>query len=145
MTFDFQITGMDQTNRMMMELPDKVERNIIKKAQREAGKIAQAAMQRNVPKRTGRLEMSIAVSGRRAQQHEAKTHIGPKKFSAAQKKKNGITYSATRYAHLVEYGTRKMRARPYARPAWDQTRDQMLEKQISMISEYVVREWSKHK
>lgn len=47
-----------------------------------------------------------------------------------------------RYAHLVEFGTRGSRARPFLRPAWDQTRAQALDALRQKVSD-VIAKWSK--
>ena len=39
------------------------------------------------------------------------------------------------YAHLVEYGTRRSRAKPFMRPAWDQTKDQAQAAIVSVLKD----------
>ncbi len=39
------------------------------------------------------------------------------------------------YAHLVEYGTRRSRAKPFMRPAWDQTKDQAQAAIVSVLTD----------
>ena len=142
---EFDLTVFYTTTSLMREFPVKTHTNIIGKAQKVAAKVCLSAMQRHVPKKTGRLELAIQISSKSGRsKYEKVCRIGPKKFSRAQLKRHGLE-SGAYYAYWVEYGTKNMKPHPYVRPAWDETKDEMLEIQQKMIGEYVEKEWNRRR
>ncbi len=92
---DVKIKGFAELQKALSELPDKIERNIVRSALRQAAKVTAAEVKSQVPVRTGKLKASIKygvklVNGR------------PKATIRAGSNKKGAAF----YAHLVEFGAK---------------------------------------
>lgn len=89
--------------------PDKITAEIEKRAMdrlAKAGEIIAERARQNVPVKSGKLKASIRVTRLKG---DPKQNI---RVYAGNRLKDGPFY-----AHMVEYGTVKMRARPFLRPA----------------------------
>jgi len=81
----------------------------------KAGEVVADRARQNVPVQTGTLKDSIRVTRLKG---DPKLNI---RVYAGNRKKGGAFY-----AHMVEYGTVKMRARPYLRPALNAAKGQIM-------------------
>jgi len=99
----------------------------------EGGQILLEGSQAKVPRFTGRLHASGYVTTK-----SKSTYVFRRGYKKERKPEDtgvvGIGYSAP-HSHLVEFGTKKMRARPYLRPALDELKSQ--------IGEKIVITWAK--
>lgn len=99
----------------------------------EGGQILLEGSQAKVPRFTGRLYASGYVTTK-----TKSTYVFRRGYKKERKPEDsgvvGIGYSAP-HSHLVEFGTKKMRARPYLRPALDELKSQ--------IGEKIVVTWAK--
>jgi HK97 gp10 family phage protein len=85
------VEGLAALESMLAQLPDKIERNIVRGALRAGSREFVKEAQRRVPRKTGRLAKSIRVSVRKVRGAlVATTKAGNKEAF---------------YAHLVEFGT----------------------------------------
>lgn len=97
------------------ELLDEVARlgkegaKIENKALKEAGEIVKESIQSVTPMRTGKLKESIMVSGVKTKDGIKCVEIGPDKDAY--------------YSRFVEFGTVKMKAKPYMAPGYESSRD----------------------
>jgi HK97 gp10 family phage protein len=92
---DVKIKGLAELEKALAELPDKIERNILRSALRTGAKVIEAEAKTQVPVRTGRLRDSIRVSVRlRGGKPVATITAGGRKKGQAW------------YAHLVEFGAK---------------------------------------
>ena len=88
---------------------------VIRRALQKAGEPILSTARALAPKHTGRLKISVGMGTRLTSRQRGL-------FPAKKGDVNvyvGVTAKANRYAHLVEFGTRLARARPFMRPAWD--------------------------
>ena len=95
--------------RVVNWYPEKITAEIEKKAMdrlQKAGELVADRARLNVPVDTGKLKASIRVVRLKG---DPKLDV---RVYAGSREKGGAFY-----AHMVEYGTVKMRARPYLRPA----------------------------
>jgi hypothetical protein len=141
------VSGFRELDQALAQLPKAIARNVLKRTLAKAAEpIAEAARQA-VPVDQGDLKASISVSPR------IKNKVGSSEFSAAMRaglgkdaavramrdarRAGGSSFAEThigpaakkgviRYAHLVEFGTAKMPAEPYMRPAWDAEKESAL-------------------
>ena len=84
------------------------------KALREAGDIVKQAIKQEVPVRTGRLKRSIEASGIRTKDGIKHVAVGPGK--------DGY------YGKFVEFGTVKMKAKPFMAPSYEKSKAAAMEK-----------------
>jgi HK97 gp10 family phage protein len=83
------------------------------KALREAGDIVKQAIKQEVPVRTGRLKRSIEASGIRTKDGIKHVAVGPGK--------DGY------YGKFVEFGTVKMKAKPFMAPGYEKSKEKAME------------------
>lgn len=138
-------SGFKELDAALGELPKATARNVLKRTLEKAAEpIAQRAREL-VPVDSGDLRDSITVSAR------LKNKVGNAEYSAAMRQGLGkaAAVQALRdarrgangsfaevyigpavpkgfYGHLVEFGTSRMAAEPFMRPAWDEGQDRAL-------------------
>lgn len=101
---DVKIKGFAELDKALAELPDKIERNIVRGALRAAAKVTEAEAKRLVPVRSGKLQASIRVSSRLVKGRPVAT-------VTAGGNKKGQPF----YAHLVEFGAKAHFIKPKSR------------------------------
>lgn len=112
-------------NEVKMELEgienliDEVEKlgkqgsKIENKALKGAGEVVKDSIVREVPVRTGKLKKSISVSGIKREGGEPYVQVGPGKDGW--------------YGKFVEFGTVKMKAKPFMEPGYENSKDAALD------------------
>jgi HK97 gp10 family phage protein len=135
-----KLSGFADLDKALGELPRATAKSVLIRTLRKAGEpIAEAARQL-VPVDRGDLKESIIVSAR------LKNPVGKTEFAAAMKAGLGkaaavgalrdarraagggsfaemfVGAGALPHAHMIEFGTEKMAAQPFLRPAWDAER-----------------------
>lgn len=93
--FDVKLKGFAELQKALSELPDKIERNIVRSALRAAAKVTLEEAKRQVPVRSGKLRDSLRVSTRLVKGKPLAT------ITVGGNRKN-----APFYAHLVEFGAK---------------------------------------
>lgn len=110
-----KISGLEAVQRKFEALPKKVQRKVLREGMTAAAKIVRAQARADVPVATGDLRKSINVRGLQAAKGAAflnKTKGGSR---AVQIGKTVVAEAP--HAHLVEKGTKRMRAQPFLLPA----------------------------
>jgi HK97 gp10 family phage protein len=121
MTITVKVSGLSEIMTALRELPNATAKNAMKRVLvKRAEPVAERARQL-VPVDEGHLKNSIHVStkltrrqkGRHRKRHrdDVEVFVGPGTDPAA---------------HLQEFGTSQHPAQPFMRPAWDQTKDELL-------------------
>jgi HK97 gp10 family phage protein len=129
MQVKFKISGGKELADELVRLGPKVARNIGGKAVRAATSPIVKEMKRLVPKDTRKLERSITARMGRTESGKVSAFVGFKR-------------PRSRIAHLLEFGTSKMSAKPFIRPAMDVRAKEALEKMQAVISLGILRhEW----
>jgi HK97 gp10 family phage protein len=108
-----QLEGFAELAERLKNLPDDVRDKTVRAAVTSGAKTIRDEAKRRVPVRTGTLRDSIAVRADRKKPDEirVKVRLRSKGF----------------HGRFLEFGTVKMRARPFVRPAFDAKRDDVLE------------------
>src|SRR5262249_13600056 len=116
----------------------KVRKKVLRKAINEASKIVLKAAKANVPRASGLLKKSL---GRKVKVYRASgtvvAIIGPRTGFKQDVHRDGrkvaVLANPTKYAHLVERGTRHSPARPFMRPAFESTKPEVQSAMSSII------------
>lgn len=120
--------------KALEKLPGVVQEKVVVGATRVATKVIADEAKRNVPVDTGLLKKSIGVAKakkRDTKDGHVKFFVVPKSKILFSKKVNladggtGKVKVKTHayYAHMVEFGTKNMAARPFLRPAFEHSAD----------------------
>ena len=108
MSSNSEIHGVDEIIKKLQKFPERIQKNVVAGAIRAGAASLSKEMKRRVPKGTGKLKKSIGVVKRKTKDKNLV------RFSVApQNKKGGF------YARFIEFGTSKMSAKPFMRPAFD--------------------------
>ncbi len=133
----FSITGDKKLDRKLKKLGSpKLIKKVIKKGLRNGSKPIQKEAKRNAPVgKTGQLKKNVKL---RAQKRSRKSigvnvQVGEGDFKGDQF-----------YAAFIEYGTSKMPARPFMRPAWDKNKDKTKQSILDEIKLAILNEAKKN-
>jgi HK97 gp10 family phage protein len=116
-----EVIGAKELEQALKQLPKATAKGVLRRALSNAAKPTAQAAESLAPRgATGNLQASIEISTRlkKSQKHGKRT--GVELFI-------GATTPQGAHAHLLEFGTAKMSAQPFLRPAWDSTQQQVLE------------------
>lgn len=123
-----EIKGLEDILKKLNDLPDKLENKIIRSSLRKGANVIRDEARLFAPVGSGDLKKSIVVSGKRGKKGSIAFKIRPVA------KKNGVTKF---YGLSNEFGTSKMAAHPFMRPAFDKVGQEVLEKTIDAIKSKV--------
>ncbi len=112
MPMTVRILGAREMDSLLAELGPRVAKRVAGNAMRAGARVIRREARRRVRVRTGALKRSIVVRAGR----EPGTAVV------------GFLRPTSRRAHLVEFGTRHSPARPFMRPAIDETANEVIEK-----------------
>ncbi len=122
-----------QVQKALEKLPGVLQQKVVVGASRAAAKVVADEAKENVPVRSGLLKKSISVR----MVPKRKTEHGHVKFYVVPLSKVSFNSKVTvngqsgklkgkvnaYYAHMVEFGTSKMAAHPFLRPAFENSAD----------------------
>ncbi len=120
-----EIIGLEAIIAKLNALPDKLEKKVLRAAVRKGANIIRDKARSYVPYDSGELKKSITTSSIKAKRGVIAFNIRPRN-----NKKRGVSVF---YGRFIEYGTSKMSAKPYMRPAYDEAENQVLETVINDI------------
>lgn len=120
-----EIKGLEELIKNLNSLPDKLEKRVIRAAVRQGANVIKKKAQSYVPIDKGDLKKSIKVSG-----EKAKPGVIAFKVRPTGNKKKGISVF---YGRFQEFGTSKMPAHPFMRPAYDEAGEDVLDTVIDTI------------
>lgn len=123
-----KVRGLDEVEEVLDQLPDRVSRNVLTASLRLGARVIAKAAAENLRASpsvdSGLLSVSITSRARRKSKGgRAVVSVGAAR-KAVQVRRKGRAESVkavpSRYAHLVEFGTKNMPAEPFMRPALDE-------------------------
>lgn len=139
--FSFELEGVKELDQMLQDLPRAMGKNVLRNALKKAAAPILAEAQQNVPRKTGKLAKSLAISTnlKRSQRGE--------RLPGAVEVFVGATAP---HAHLVEFGTGprhttggrekgQMPANPFFRRAWEATKGKALEILLTELREQLLK------
>lgn len=117
------IIGFKELEQKLRNEPKNVARNTLRRAAKDASEIWENAIAERAPQLTGFLKSQITMSSktRGGDEGYVQVMVGPSKKAY--------------YGIFQEFGTRLQPARPFMRPAFEQTKDEVLEKFKSDLTE----------
>ena len=154
---------LEQIMKTLRSIPkDALSTKERKKALRKASKPLIAAAQAKAPVMRGRRKAAVTLeNGDRLTYYPGNLRISIKEISLSRggasvfigpkvnkKRKGGDEYGKTRgkvdafYAAMIEYGTRNMSARPYMRPAYQATKQQVIQIATNEVTK-LVEAWAR--
>lgn len=142
------VNGLSDLMKVMDGLPAMIQRNAMRGALRAGANVIANEARRLAPVATGQLKASVRVSVRvdngvvkafvKAGNRYKVYKIGGKGRATkgaykTAREGGGTDYHSAFYAHMVEFGTIKMRAHPFMRPALDGRKQEAVE----AVAEYL--------
>lgn len=120
-TGTINITGLADLEKRLAEFPDKLAKNVLRGAVRAGAVVIQKEARQRAPKDTGEMARDILVKSPRQTDRGLITYhvyVRTGKKSRLAGKKRNINRDSF-YWRFVEFGTVKMAAQPFMRPAFD--------------------------
>lgn len=120
-----EIKGLEDLIKNLNALPAKLEKKVIRAAVRKGANIVRDKARQNVPKDTGNLQKSIITSGAKVS--------GKIAFRVSLKQRKTKNSKEPYYGRFIEFGTSKMPAKPFMRPALDESEWEVFDTVVSDI------------
>lgn len=138
-----KFSGFEELQRNLQKLPENMQNRAYRSVLTSGGRVIASAAKKKIPThRTGLLKKSI-----RAKWGVIKgTHytiIGPTRSVSGTHK--GKRVVPANYSHLVEYGTAHGKAKPFMRPAMDESGGAVMNKMAHGLNRFMDREVAKLK
>lgn len=114
-----KIEGLKELDRALKQLPLAVQKRVLRATLQKAGQPIVEDAQGRAPRLTGELAERITI----------KATLSRRQRRRMRKEKGAVVMfvgSTDPKAHLLEFGTEKMAARPFLRPSWDAGKAQVL-------------------
>lgn len=154
-----KVDGLSQIHKALSELGRKVSNKIAVKAMREGGKIVREQARQNAPilsqstpyRRAGTLKKAIKSSTKVLKNGKIGTVIRVKELTTKQietfkvrsGKKGALNPKDPYYWRFIEFGTSKMPAKPFLRPAFEQTKEKAATEIIKTLKDGIEEEAGK--
>lgn len=131
----FEFTGLEDFLDVLKALPDHMAANVNKKAVAKAGAHLRDEMKRRVPVDTGLTKIAMGVFHKKSDKKSAVYGVGPyrrvfamraskSRYRKGKKSEGAKKIKRFYVARWLEFGTVKMRPRPFLRPAFDATKNE---------------------
>lgn len=154
-----KINGLNELQKAMNALGRKVSNRIAVKAMRKGGAIIRDKARANAPvlkekvphRKAGTLKKAIQSRTKVGKNGKTNTYVWVKGLSTKQilkfkdKTGKGSAYNPRDpfYWRFIEFGTSKMPARPFLRPAFEQSKAKAAEEIITTLHDEIIREGHK--
>lgn len=123
-----KVEGLRELGERMRGLSEQVNNRIARAATAAGAVVIRNAAQAKVPVDTGNLKKNIIVKRLpKGESSLTSEHIVTVRQGKLTKKQKDKGLEDAYYGKFVEYGTAKMPARPYLRPAFDQNKEKAVE------------------
>lgn len=154
-----KVEGLSQIHKALSELGRKVSNKIAVKAMREGGKIVREQARQNAPvlsqstpyRRAGTLKKAIKSSTKVLKNGKIGTVVRVKTLTTKQietfkvrsGKKGALNPKDPYYWRFLEFGTSKMPAKPFMRPAFEQSKEKAATEIIKTLKDGIESEAGK--
>lgn len=148
-----EVKGLKELNEALKELPERVARNVLRGAAGAGAAVIRKEAQHRAPVYTGPISQGHPPPGtlkkaiRQSQQRQLSSlvqqtfHISVRATTA--RGKAGVKALGAYYWRFVEFGTSKMAARPFMRPAFEAKKLAAVEAIRAYMAERIPREADK--
>ena len=131
-----EIKGLKELSKALKAFPQNVQNNILNSAVRAGAVTIQKEARKNVPKRKRKLEKAIVIKKRRPKnKNRIKYQLGIQQG----------TKDDAYYGHIVEFGSSKMEAKPFMRPAFESKADEVKNEVRKKMSQRIDKEIERSK
>jgi HK97 gp10 family phage protein len=146
MGVEIHIEGLDELQANLERLGTETAKRLLGAALKDNANMVRDAIVEAAPRDTGFLADHFDVKLRAEREDIAATaFIGPSKRNYPYrgetfkflKKKFGRTVAVASVARFLEFGTHKMAARPFMRPAWERIREVVLDNFIKEMRDLI--------
>lgn len=146
-----EVRGLAQLNKALKTLPETVQRNVLSRAVVRGARIIQRAAKSRAPVLSGNLRKNIIVSRGVRRGTEASAFVIIRKwsqkaiaaFKKRSKKKGRANPRDPFYWQFLEFGTSKMAARPFMRPAFEAKKEEAAKEVRDALREEIEKELRK--
>ena len=139
---DISVIGDKALQKSLRELgAPKYQRKVVRKALREAAKPILRSAREKVPSDTGKLRKGLRIRAAKSRRGRFGIRVmtPPRAYLGIDPEAKGY------YPAHVELGTRRMAARPYLRPAFDENREKSLGLFARELRKAIDAEWRKRR
>ncbi|QXE85968.1 HK97 gp10 family phage protein [Geomonas nitrogeniifigens] len=142
-TGTIEIKGLAELEKRLQALPDKLAKNVLTRALRAGAAVFRDEAKRIAPKDTGEMARDIMLKKpRKGNGLEYQVYVRSGKKSRMAGKKRNVDRDSF-YWRFVEFGTAKMAAKPFMRPAFEAKRQEAIEKVRESLAANIDKELSK--
>ena len=132
-----RLEGIEELKKIFKQLDREVKKQIYEKAVQEGAEMVVQTAKAKVPVDTGALKESIKIIESKAGEKGSFSKVGS---DIAIHKRDAVTRQAHGYySFFTEYGTSRMPARPFIRPALDENSQKIKDKFIEVLKSEVER------
>ncbi|MBK5206122.1 MAG: HK97 gp10 family phage protein [Polaromonas sp.] len=132
-----QLTGFAELAKALRELPDRVARNGLRAAVNAGATVVKNQARKNAPVDTGLLKKNIFQKQIReaSSQYQQTFAVGVRQGHA--RNKDGSKKELPYYWRFMEFGTSKMPARPFLRPAFEAKKEEAVKRIKEKLDERI--------
>lgn len=131
-----EIKGLKELSKALKAFPENIQNNILNSAIRAGIVTIQKEAKKNVPKREGILKKAIVIKKRRPKnKNMIKYQLGIRQGSK----------DDAYYGHIVEFGSSKMEAKPFMRPALESKADEVINEVRKKMQQRIDKEIERSK
>ena len=131
-----EIKGLKELSKALKAFPENIQNNILNSAIRAGIVTIQKEAEKNVPKREGILKKAIVIKKRRPKnKNRIKYQLGIRQGSK----------DDAYYGHIVEFGSSKMEAKPFMRPALESKADEVINEVRKKMQQRIDKEIERSK
>lgn len=129
-----KVDGLQDLERKLLSYGDRLAKNGLRASVAAGARVVLKEARANVPVDTGTLKRSLYMKQIREEStNTVQTYFVGARFGKAEQKKNRDAF----YFPFVEFGTEKMPAQPFMRPAFESTKEAAIEAIKNKLAERV--------
>jgi len=127
--FKVEIRGLAELEQRLRDEPKKVAAKTLRAAGREGGKVFQEAIEQRAPRDTAFLSqhVKIATRAKGGDDGSLRVEVGPSRAVYPKRGDEHTTKGASEVAMMREFGTRFQPAQPFMRPAFEESKEKVLD------------------